>query len=90
MTATAADQTDHPSRTFTRLRAVLEDLGVAAEDITPQALVRDDLDIDSAELVEIVAAVGDGLAPDGKALRGIRTLAELVAHLDTALPGRSA
>jgi acyl carrier protein len=67
--------------TYDRLRTVLVDLGVGAQNITPDAALRADLEIDSAELVEIVTL----LAPrrvDGKALKAVHTIADLVTFLD--------
>lgn len=67
--------------TYNQLHAVFVDLGVQPDEITPDAALRADLDVDSAELVEIVTR----LAPvrvDGKALKAVRTVADLVAFLD--------
>lgn len=52
-------------------------LGVEAIDITPDTELRADLDVDSAELVEVVASIA-GSAPDGKALKHVRTVGQLV------------
>ncbi|MER6301137.1 phosphopantetheine-binding protein [Kitasatospora sp. NPDC004669] len=68
--------------TFDRLKAVLVELGIEAEEIVPEAQLRADLDIDSAELVETVASLVGGQAPDGKALKNVRTVAQLVEFLD--------
>ncbi len=65
-----------------RLLTVLVELGIDAEEVTPGARLRADLDIDSAELVEIVASLAGGQAPDGKALKDVRTVAQLVEFLE--------
>jgi acyl carrier protein len=68
-----------PLQTLTiepRLTTTLLELGIEPEEITPDAQLRADLDIDSAELVEIVASIL-GEAPDGKALKDVRTVAAL-------------
>jgi phosphopantetheine binding protein len=66
--------------TYDRLQAVLIDLGVEGQDITPDAALRADLDIDSAELVEIVTRLAPGKV-DGNALKAVRTIADLVTFL---------
>jgi acyl carrier protein len=63
-----------------RLIDTLLELGIEADEITPDSELRADLDIDSAELVEIVSSIlGD--APDGKALKEVRTVAQLSEFL---------
>lgn len=64
-----------------RLLDVFTELGIGASEATPEAHLRADLDIDSAELVEIVASLAGGRAPDGKALKDVRTVAQLVDFL---------
>jgi acyl carrier protein len=64
------------------LRDGLLDLGIDPNLITPDAELRADLDIDSAELVELVAALSEDQAPDGKALKNLRTIAELAHFLN--------
>jgi acyl carrier protein len=61
----------------------LVELGIEPEEITPDAQLRSDLDIDSAELVEVVIGLTGGWAnrPDGKALKTVRTVSDLVAYL---------
>lgn len=69
------------STTYDRLVEVLIDLGLSREQITPEAGLRTDLEVDSAELVEVVAKVApEGV--DGKALKSVRTLADLAQFLD--------
>ncbi|MEW9532357.1 acyl carrier protein [Microbispora sp. NPDC049125] len=62
--------------------AALTELGIEAAELSPGTQLRADLDIDSAELVEIVAALAGGRAPDGKALKEVRTIAQLVEFLE--------
>jgi acyl carrier protein len=59
-----------------RLLAAFTELGVESDEITPDTQLRDELDIDSAELVEIAASVA-GEAPEGKALKQLHTVGEL-------------
>jgi acyl carrier protein len=66
---------------YARLREVLAELDIPGGDISFETELRADLDVDSAELVEIVAAVTDGDAPEGKALSTVATIGELVALL---------
>jgi hypothetical protein len=63
-----------------RLVDTLIALGIESDEITPDSMLRADLDIDSAELVEIVATIRGG-APDGKALKPVRTVAQLSEFL---------
>jgi acyl carrier protein len=64
----------------TRLVDTLLELGVESDEIQPNAQLRGDLDVDSAELVEIVASI-QGAAPDGKALKEVCTVGELSEFL---------
>lgn len=67
--------------TYDDVRGVLVELGIEPAEITPDAQLRADLGVDSAELVEIATR----LAPDkvdGKALKGVRTVADLVTLLE--------
>jgi len=63
-----------------RLMTALLELGVEADEVTPDTELRAGLDIDSAELVEIVASVV-AEAPDGKALKEVRTVGQLTQFL---------
>lgn len=67
--------------TYQRLREVLFELGVEAEEIQPEANLRTELQIDSAELVEIVAQIAPTTV-DGKALKSVRTVSDLTRFLD--------
>lgn len=64
----------------TRLIAALLELGIEADEIAPDAELRADLDIDSAELVEIVSSIL-GQGTDGKALKDVRTVGDLSEFL---------
>lgn len=64
------------------LYQVLEDFEIEHDALTSATLLRDDLDIDSAELVEIVATVHGGRIADGRALKHVTTIGELIAFLD--------
>lgn len=58
----------------------LTELGLEPGEILPDAELRADLDIDSAELVEVTSSIL-GEAPDGKALKDVRTVGELSEFL---------
>ncbi|NNG38507.1 hypothetical protein HJ588_04355 [Flexivirga sp. ID2601S] len=80
MTTTRTDQD-----TLAMVIEAMRDMGIDGVDITPDTHLREDLDVDSAELVELVTDVA-GQAPDGKALKHVRTVAELVTFLDGGAP----
>lgn len=63
-----------------RLIDALLELGIEAEVLGPDTQLRSDLDIDSAELVEIVTSIS-GEGPDGKALKHVDTVGELADFL---------
>jgi acyl carrier protein len=65
-----------------RLSAVLDEFEIEHDGLSPDTRLRGDLDIDSAELVEIVAAVAGRRLPDGKALKAIATVGELILFLE--------
>lgn len=67
--------------TYTRVTDVLVELGVEPEEIRPEANLRTELEVDSAELVEIVAQVAPTTV-DGKALKSVRTIDDLTRFLD--------
>lgn len=67
--------------TYQRLSDVLVELGVEPDEIRPEANLRTELEVDSAELVEIVAQVAPTTV-DGKALKSVRTLTDLTRFLD--------
>ncbi len=67
--------------TYSRLTDVLVELGVEPDEIRPEANLRTDLEVDSAELVEIVTQVAP-ITVDGKALKAVRTIADLCTFLD--------
>jgi ribosome-associated toxin RatA of RatAB toxin-antitoxin module/acyl carrier protein len=69
------------TRTYDQLHAVLVEVGIDSHDIRPDAALREDLDVDSAELVEIVAKLVPGDV-DGKAFKDITTVADLVAVVE--------
>ena len=69
------------SAIYSRLNEVLAELDIPNDDISPDTELRGDLDIDSAELVEIVAAVAADRAPDGKQLSAVGTIGQLVELL---------
>jgi acyl carrier protein len=66
---------------YARIDEVLTEFEITEAEVPLEAQLRADLDIDSAELVEIVAAVVDGDVPDGKQLSAVATVRELVELL---------
>lgn len=64
---------------FELLRETLVDVDIPEEEIAGQADLRNDLDIDSTELVEIVASINTkiGTRIPSKSLKGIRKVDEL-------------
>jgi len=72
---------------YARIHELLREFDIATEDIHPDAKLRADLDIDSAELVEIVASLtaGANSRVDGKHLKSVRTVAELAEYIDQAI-----
>jgi acyl carrier protein len=67
---------------YERLNEVLAEFEITDDDISPDTELRADLDIDSAELVEIVAAVAVDQAPEGKQLSAVATVGQLVQLLE--------
>ena len=67
---------------YARLHEVLIEFDIPTEDISPDTELRAGLEIDSAELVEIVAAVAADRAPEGKQLSKVSTIGQLVELLD--------
>ncbi|WP_067474289.1 SRPBCC family protein [Dietzia timorensis] len=66
---------------FQKVYDALVELGVEPGSITREAQLRYDLDIDSAELVEVVTEIAPGKV-DGKLLRSIDTVGDLSVFLD--------
>ena len=62
---------------------IVEHLGVAAERVTPQASLRDDLGADSLDCVELVLAFEEefNVAISDAAVEGIRTVADIISYL---------
>lgn len=79
--------------TFERLKDIIKDLtGVDGSFITPEALLVDDLDLDSLDLVEIVMAAEDafGVMIDDEVLEKILTVHDAVLAIDAALSSKGA
>lgn len=73
---------------FQTVREVcVEILGVPADEVTPQALLREDLEADSLDFAELVMALEDRLGaviPEG-ALKGVQTVADAVDLVESQL-----
>lgn len=74
--------------TFERLKDIITDRTGVDEIITPEALLVDDLDLDSLDLVEIVMAAEDafGVMIDDEVLEKILTVQDAVSAIDATLP----
>ena len=78
--STAAN--DSYAAIYDGLREILVEFDIPNDGISFDTELRADLDIDSAELVEIVAAATDGQVPEGKQLSAVTTIGQLVALLN--------
>ncbi|MEU5346142.1 hypothetical protein AB0H18_35805 [Streptomyces sp. NPDC020766] len=67
---------------YGQVHDVLVEVGLEPSEITNGAALRADLGVDSAELVEIVTELAPGSKVDGKALKSVVTVADLVVFLD--------
>lgn len=68
--------------TYGQVHDVLVEVGLEPSEISSGAALRADLGVDSAELVEIVTQLAPGSKADGKVLKSVVTVADLVAFLD--------
>ncbi|MFF7737520.1 phosphopantetheine-binding protein [Streptomyces sp. NPDC007984] len=68
--------------TYSQVYDVLLEVGLEPSEITSEAALRADLGVDSAELVEIVTRLAPGSKVDGKVLKSVVTVADLVVFLD--------
>lgn len=68
--------------TYGQVHDVLVEVGLEPSEIADAAALRADLGVDSAELVEIVAELAPGSKVDGKALKSVVTVADLVVFLE--------
>lgn len=68
--------------TYGQVHDVLVEVGLEPSEIADGAALRADLGVDSAELVEIVAELAPGSKVDGKALKSVVTVADLVVFLE--------
>lgn len=77
------------STAFELVRDALVDLDIPKEEVTPEAGLRDELDIDSTELVEVIASINAkiGTRINGKAIKGIRKVGELADIVDKVRTG---
>jgi len=74
--------TNDPS--FELVRDALIALDIPAEEITPEVNIRDELDVDSTELVEIAVTLGRrcGTEINAKSVKDVETVNDLVALLE--------
>ncbi|MGW5677890.1 acyl carrier protein [Streptomyces sp. NPDC003860] len=68
--------------TYGQVHDALVEVGLEPSEINDGAVLRADLGVDSAELVEIVAKLAPGSKVDGKVLKSVTTVADLVVFLD--------
>ncbi|BCJ25942.1 MULTISPECIES: acyl carrier protein [Actinocatenispora] len=76
------------SEILAHLAAVIEDLGgAAAGEITREKSLRDDLDIDSLSMVEVVVSIEDkyGVELPDDAMTGLHTVGDLVDFIEHAV-----
>ncbi len=69
---------------FSHLREIMvEELGLKAEDITPEAMLINDLDINSLEFMNVVMVIEESLDVflDENRLRDLNTVDDLVRYL---------
>ena len=69
---------------------ITEQLGVSADQVTPEASFIDDLGADSLDIVELVMAIEEefgGEISDEEAQK-ITTVAEAVNYIDTRMPSK--
>jgi acyl carrier protein len=80
------------STTKETIREALVDLGIPEDEVVPEAELRADLDVDSTELVEVVAEINAkvGTRLNSKALKGVRTVGDLTEVVERALAGTPA
>lgn len=74
------------STAFELVRSTIADLGVPEHEVTPNADLRNDLDIDSTEIVELVASINAKLGTrlDGSLLKGVRSVDGLTLIVERA------
>jgi acyl carrier protein len=80
-----------PEALLAALRRVLEqDFAIPAEDVTPAARLREDLDLDSVDAVSLAARLEEetGLALSEQDLKAMRTVASVVEILGARLAAR--
>ncbi|MFI0409346.1 acyl carrier protein [Actinomadura sp. 3N508] len=70
-----------PKTAYDRLLEVLVEVGLEPSEISSEAVLRADLGVDSAELVEIATKLAPGKA-DGKALKSVVTVADLADFVE--------
>ena len=77
------------STAYEMVREALVELDIPREEVAPEAELRADLDVDSTELVEVLASINskNGTRLDSKALKGVCTVGQLVDCVDRARVG---
>ena len=74
------------STAYQLVRDALVELDIPREEIAPEAELRGDLDVDSTELVEVVASINakSGTRVNSKSIKGIRTVGQLAELIEKA------
>jgi acyl carrier protein len=77
------------STTKETVRKALVELGIPEDKVVPEAELRADLDVDSTELVEVVAEINTkvGTRLNSKTLKGVRKVGDLTEVVERALAG---
>jgi len=67
------------------VRDVLIQLGVPTDEITPEAALFNDLNVDSTEMIELISVIEHKIETsiDEKLLKNVKTVAELVTFVDS-------
>lgn len=65
----------------TSVLAVLHSFDINTNDVTDDSRLEEDLDVDSTLLIAVVAEILGQNHPDGKSLKQVRTVGDLVAFL---------
>lgn len=63
---------------------IVEELGVDAETVTPEASIIDDLDADSLDVVELVMALEEtfDIKVEDDKVQSLRTVSDVVEYID--------
>ncbi|MBB4895512.1 acyl carrier protein [Streptomyces olivoverticillatus] len=71
---------------------LVDRLGLLPEEVTPQARLKEDLGLDSLDMVELVTIVESrlGLSVDDEAAESLRSLGDVVSYIEAQEPAPAA